>query len=110
MAKRKKQEDDGFYRDKNGRLDYPPDHIGKKTYISCHGFDYSIPKDYTYLSSGTRYFLGDPKGPEANTLMPMYKGTDIRHKFTKQGPAPEFKQKLSSMKRWYKNSNINDWS
>jgi hypothetical protein len=112
MPKKNKQEDDGFYRNEKGKLDFPPDHIGKKTYMSCKGFDYSVPIDYTVYLGGTRYFLGDPDIPES--VLPagyVYKGTDVRHQFTKQGPAEPFRNKLTQLKKWYgKDSKINDWS
>lgn len=55
-----------FYRDQNGKLEFPPDHIGKKTYVTVRGFDYSVPKPYTYMAGdGRYYYLGDD-GPPAS--------------------------------------------
>jgi hypothetical protein len=109
MAK-KKQPDDGFYRDpKTGKLDYPPG-TPRRTYISARGFNYSIPKDYTVLLGGVRYFLGDPDLPkEINESGHVYKGDDIRHQFSKQGPDQGFKDILKSIKSAHHGSKINDW-
>lgn len=47
-----------FYRDSRGRLEYPPDHVGRRSYVTIEGHKYSVPKIYCYFSGGRYYLFG----------------------------------------------------
>lgn len=61
--------DDGMYRDARGRLEYPSDHVGKRTYVTVKGYGYSVPKIYCYMGSDRKYHIAGthfedaPSGP-----------------------------------------------
>jgi hypothetical protein len=46
------------YKDAKGRYEYPPDHIGRKSYVTVQGFDHSIPKPYCFYHGGRWYLQG----------------------------------------------------
>lgn len=42
---------------KDGKLEYPPDHIGIRSYVTVKGFAYFVPKLYCFLAGDGRYYL-----------------------------------------------------
>jgi len=60
-----------MYKNSDGKLEYPPDHVGRKSYVTVKGYDYSVPKIYCYMASDCRYYLhGDgPTGPVSAMIM-----------------------------------------
>jgi hypothetical protein len=45
------------FRDDRGRLEYPPEHVGRRTYVTVKGYNYSVPKIYCYMGSDRRYHV-----------------------------------------------------
>lgn len=68
---------DMYYKD--GKLEYPPEHVGKRTYVTCQGIKgYSVPKIYCYYYQGKYYLMGDdapeaPSGPMVMRDLEAYK-------------------------------------
>lgn len=46
-----------MYIDEKGRLEYPKDHVGKRSYVTVEGYGYSVPKIYCYMASDRRYYV-----------------------------------------------------
>jgi hypothetical protein len=42
---------------KDGKMEFPPDHVGRRTYVTVQGYSYSVPVIYCYMGSDRRYHV-----------------------------------------------------
>jgi hypothetical protein len=61
---------DFVYKDANGNYEYPPEHIGRKSYVTVEGIKRSVPKPYCFYHGGRWYLQGtQPQGSAAPSIM-----------------------------------------
>lgn len=59
-----------MYKDEQGRYEYPPDHIGRRSYVTVRGIKESVPKIYCFYMGGHWYLEGtEPEGQVAPHIM-----------------------------------------
>lgn len=52
--------------EKDGKLEYPPEHIGSRKYVTVYGYKYSVPVIYCFMGSDRRWYVIGMEGPESN--------------------------------------------